>query len=95
MVFNNVKHLIKMANHIQSNLTWSIILCIYPLPTHPHIYLVNYLPTYYPHVCMSITYLPTYLPIPSHLPTYLPTHPPSEYLPTCPPIYLLKFSYQV
>jgi hypothetical protein len=29
-------------------MTWYTTLCNYVLPTHPPIYLINYLPTYYP-----------------------------------------------
>jgi hypothetical protein len=54
--------------------------CIYLLPTHPPIYLVNYLstityllPTHSPNYYF-LTYVPTYLPIPFHQPTYVPTY---------------------
>jgi hypothetical protein len=50
------------------------LLHIYLLPTHPPIYLVNYLPTYYPFTHTPIIYLPTYLPIFSHSPIYRPTY---------------------
>jgi hypothetical protein len=67
MVFSQMKHLIKMANDLYSNATWSTTLCIYLLPIHPLIYLTNYLLTYYPPTHLPtyylLTYLPTYLPI--------------------------------
>jgi hypothetical protein len=34
---------------------------IYLLPTHPPIYLINYLPTYYPPTRPPFIYLPTYI----------------------------------
>ncbi len=71
MVFNQVQNLVKMANDLQLNMTWSITLCIYLLPIHPFIHLINYLPTYYSPP--TYYYLPMYLHIPFHLPTYIPT----------------------
>jgi hypothetical protein len=67
MVFSQIEHLVKMANDLYLNMTWSTTLCIYFLPSHPPIYLVKYL--------LVSTHPPTsYLPIPSHLPIYIPTY---------------------
>jgi hypothetical protein len=62
MIFNQVEHLVKMTNDLQSYVTWFTTLGIYLLFTHPPIYLwvVIYLP---------ITHPPTYY-LPTHLPTY-------------------------
>jgi hypothetical protein len=54
-----------------ANETWFIILCIYLLPIHPPIYLINYLLTYYPRTHYLLTYIFSLL---YNLPTYLPTH---------------------
>jgi hypothetical protein len=61
-------------------------------PTHPPIYLVSYLPIYYP-PCKK--HLPTYLSIFSHLPTYILTyifHFCTTYLLTYPPTNILFIS---
>jgi hypothetical protein len=54
--FYQVEHLIKMANDLLSNMTWYTTLCIYLLPIRPPIYLVNYLPTYYPPTHLLFNY---------------------------------------
>jgi hypothetical protein len=74
-------------------MTWSTTLCIYLLLIHRPIYLINYLPMYYPPTHLPTYYLPrTNLTIHSHLPTYLPTHLPTYYLFTYPSTYLLNFT---
>jgi len=87
MIYSQVEHLVKMANDFKLNMTWSTTLWIYLLPTHPPIYVISYLPTYYPptHLSFICTYLPTYLP--THLLTY--------YLLPYPPTYLLNFNHYV
>jgi len=76
MVFNQMKHFVKMANVFWSNATWFATLCIHLLPTRPPISLTNYLPIYYPPTYLLFTYLPTYPYFFTFIqPTYLPTHP--------------------
>jgi hypothetical protein len=87
-------------------MTWSTTLRIYFLPIRQSIYLINYLPTYYPPTHPPIIYQFTYLLIFSHLPiyiltyvfhfriTYLPTYPlPIYYLLIYPPIYLFNSNH--
>jgi len=68
-----------------ANETWFIILCIYLLPIHPPIYLINYLLTYYPHTHYSPTYIFSLL---YNLLTYLPTYLHIIYLHIHPLTYL-------
>ncbi len=83
MVLSQVKHLVKMANHLQSNMIWSTTLCIYFPLIHPPIYLINYLFTYYPptHKYLLFTDQPIYLYLPTYFPTYIPIIYLSTYLP--------------
>ncbi len=87
MVFNQIEHLIKMANDLQSNATWSIILCIYLLPTHSPIFLPTYLLIYIYFFTYLFMYLPIFLPLYDLL-VYLPTYLHITYLPIHPLTYL-------
>jgi hypothetical protein len=91
--------------HNVCNIRYNIIyypIWIYLLLTHPPIYLINYLPTYYPPTYLLFTYILPYTFLPPtcihtylyfsfsyNLPTYLPTYQHIIYFPIHPLTYLI------